>query len=194
MERFFTFWRKYVTLNWDDKQFIRQHARVLTYSKNEYYIMKGEVKLRWCFVLEGTVAGLDIPPNTQETIYWVSTANDYFVGTKHPFSKRSNQLAIRFLENSSILEIPIFHLQDAQRTRPAFAELLHVLKQHKINQRTQLLKIMKMKPHQRFDVSMQYLPKQIHPLTMQQRLRFLNINKRTYYRSLMNYLRKNKQQ
>src|SRR5699024_6368153 len=58
---------------------------------------------------------------------------DYFTGTQHPFTPRLREAEYVAIADTKLLLVPVMEAREAQRRFPAFAELLHVLKQRKIN-------------------------------------------------------------
>ena len=96
MERLFEFWRAYISIPKEVREFIQAHAEVISASKND--IESIEVQHYWCFVLEGLVAGYGTNLSGKQIMTWISVGNQYFTGTRHPFSNRRNDIKIKFLE------------------------------------------------------------------------------------------------
>lgn len=129
MERLFEFWRQYMEISKEVRDLIASHAEVIHGQKNEYYIESIEVQQYWCFVLEGLVAGYRTNLAGKQIMAWLGVGNSYFTGTKHPFSNRRDDIKIKFLENSKIVQLPNHLVQFAQKEYPSVSELLHTLKQ-----------------------------------------------------------------
>lgn len=185
MERLFNFWREYIHIPKEVREFIESHAEVIHAGKNEYYIESIEVQHYWCFVLEGLVAGYGTNLSGKQIITWLSVGNSYFTGTKHPFTNRRDDIKIKFLEDSKIVQLPNHIVQFAQKEYLSVSELLHTLKQKKIADYEKRIEIFsqntKIEQYQAFEVK---YPNLLGRLTIDQICEFLNMDRSTYYEAL----------
>jgi len=174
------------------RAFIAENAEVIYGQKNEYYIDTIEVQHYWCFVLEGLVAGFGTNLSGKQIIAWLSVENSYFTGTKHPFSNRRDDIKIKFLENSKIVQLPNHIVQFSQKEYPSVSELLHALKQKKLSDYEKRIEIFSQDTKiEQCRVFLENNPDLIKRLTVEQICEFLNVDKTTYYLALrMNQKRK----
>jgi hypothetical protein len=167
------------------RDFIAANAEVICGQKNEYYIESIEVQHYWCFVLEGLVAGYRTNLAGKQIIAWLSVENSYFTGTKHPFSNRRDDIKIKFLENSKIVQLPNYFVQFAQKEYPSVSELLHTLKQKKLSDYEKRIEIFsqdsKIEQFLKFE---EHYPKLPVRLSVGQICAFLNMDRSTYYEAL----------
>lgn len=189
MERFFSYIAQYVRLSEAEKKFVRNHAGLRSFRKNDYYLYRGETKARWCFLLSGMTAGCYTDHAGKEYIHWISAQHDYFTGTKHPFSTRSAELDIRFLQRSTVLEFPLLVIREQQQQHQAFSEFLHLLKQRKLESYRRHLQLMHLPSEDRYTAMAHLFPKLIQQLPAKNIQAFLGIRSSTYYLSMKKYLR-----
>jgi len=189
MNRFFTYADYYTALSLEEKQFINTHARIRTYNRHDYYLLAGEAKTNWCFVLDGVVAGVRTNYEGDELLQWLSVKHQYFTGTKHPFSERSQGLQIQFLHPTELMELPYTYLREAQHQYPAFAELLQVLKEQKLKYFQTLAKILKLPARERLHKALDELHNWITLLQVDECCSLLNISYPMYYDGLRKYLK-----
>ncbi|GAA4790883.1 hypothetical protein GCM10023231_18480 [Olivibacter ginsenosidimutans] len=189
MNRFFTYAAQYCPLTKEEKQFINAHARTRTYNRHDYYLLAGEAKNNWCFVLDGAAAGVKTNDEGEESLQWLSVKHQYFTGTKHPFSERSHGLQVQFLHPTALMELPYTYLREAQHQYPAFAELLQVLKEQKLRYFQSLTKILKLPARERLHKALDELHNWITPLQVDEVCSLLNISHPMYYNGLHKYLK-----
>lgn len=173
------------------RDFIAANAEVIYGQKNEYYIESIEVQHYWCFVLEGLVAGYRTNLAGKQIMAWLSVGNSYFTGTKHPFSNRREDIKIKFLENSKIVQLPNHLVQFAQKEYPSVSELLHTLKQKKLLDYEKRIEIFGQ--NTKIERCLEFFdkyPNLIERLTVNQICEFLNVDKGTYYSALEIFIRR----
>ena len=190
MTRFFNYADRYRVLSPEEKRFFNAHARVRRYTKHDYYLLADEAKSNWCFVLAGAVAGMKTTHEGEQQLLWLSVTNQYFTGTKHPFSEQSHGLQVQFLHPTEVMELPYTYLREAQQQYPAFAELLQVLKEQKLKSFQSLIKILKLPPNERFHQALDELPHWVSQIQVDECCSLLNINHKWYYQNLKKYLGK----
>lgn len=143
MKQLFTFWEKYLDVPPKSRLFIEQNSTVLFFKKNEYYTGENEYQPFWNFVPEGLVSGHSYDAEGTKTIHWITEACGYFTGSLHLHSDTPCGHAIQFLRRGSLVQIPLEEMRYGQENDPAINELIHILKQHKINQQATLLEVLK---------------------------------------------------
>ena len=189
MTRFFSYADRYRVLSPEEKRFINAHARVRRYTKHDYYLLADEAKSNWCFVLAGAVAGMKTTHEGEEQLQWLSVTNQYFTGTKHPFSEQSHGLQVQFLHSTEVMELPYTYLREAQQQYPAFAELLQVLKEQKLKNFQSLIKILKLPARERLYQALDELHSWVILLQVHECCSLLNISYPMYYNGLRKYLK-----
>lgn len=181
MERFFTYAEQRVKLSPEEKQFIRTHGRIRRYAKKAYYLLAGEHKKTWCFILSGLVAGMHHRGNSRADLTWIAQQYEYFTGTKHTFSDQSEGLDIQILRPCELLELPLQQVRTAQSLYPQLAELFQILLRKKLIAARALFNIQKTNDGAfRYVAFRQQLPELERQLTMEETCRFLNIIPTTY--------------
>jgi hypothetical protein len=137
------------------------------------------------------VAGYRTNLAGKQIMAWLSVGNSYFTGTKHPFSNRREDIKIKFLENSKIVQLPNHLVQFAQKEYPSVSELLHTLKQKKLLDYEKRIEIFgqNTKIEQCLEFFDNY-PDLIERLTVNQICEFLNLDKGTYYSALEIFIRR----
>lgn len=134
MERLLTYWTKhYPTIDEDCLSFIRNRSTVKQYDKKQVIKLENERFPFFCIVLVGLVAGYRKNRSGKQVLCELMQQLDYFTGTQHPFTPRLREAEYIAAEKTTLLLIPIAEAREAQRRFRAFAELVHVMKQRKIN-------------------------------------------------------------
>ncbi|WP_134089097.1 cyclic nucleotide-binding domain-containing protein [Olivibacter sp. XZL3] len=181
MERFFTYAEQRVELNPEEKQFIRAHGRIRRYAKKAYYLLAGERKKTWCFVLSGLLAGMHHRGDSRADLLWIAQQYEYFTGTKHTFSDQAEGLDIQILRPSELLELPLQQVRTVLPQYPQLAELFQILLRKKLMMTRMLFNIQKVTDGAfRYVAFRQQLPELERQLTMEETCRFLNIIPTTY--------------
>jgi hypothetical protein len=191
MKQLFTFWGKYVEVPTESRLFIKNNSNTLAFKKDEFYAAEDEYKPFWNFVPEGLVGGHSYDEEGTKTIHWITEACGYFTGSLHLHSDTPCGQAIQFLRRGRIVQIPLEKMRYGQEHDSAINELIHVLKQHKINQQIALLKVLKQPNAEalyfKFMDEMESLGNQ---LTAQQVMDLLGLKRSTYFNVRKAYLRK----
>jgi len=183
MIRFFTYAEHYVDLNATEANFIKQHGRIRTYKKNDYYVMTGETRRNWCFVLQGLVAGVRYNHGHEQDLIWVAPPYDYFTGTKHTFSDSTADMDIQMLRPSELLELPLTHVRTARQQFPQLAEFFQILLHKQLLFAQNMLRIQKTNDGtHRYVEFRRRLPELERLLTMHETCSLLNIGLSTYKR------------
>lgn len=191
MKQLLTFWGKYLEVPAESRSFIKRNSDILAFKKNELYAGEDEYRPYWNFVLEGLVGGHTHDENAQKTIHWIAEVNTYFTGSLHLHSDTPCQQAIQFLHRSRIVQIPLEKMRYAQENDWAINELIHVLKQHKMNQQTILLDVLKQPNFEAIYFKFMEEMKNVAPLlTAQQVMDLLGLKRTTYIKVRNAYARK----
>lgn len=144
----------------------------------------------FCIVLSGLVAGYRKNSAGTPLLCELMQPMDYFTGTQHPFTPRLREAEYMAIENTTLLLVPIAEAREAQRHFPAFAELLHVMKQRKINF-FELLITLGSEPYYyaRYCAYMDRFGRQAPHLPDAPQWQLLRMGRSTYYRMKSRYLR-----
>jgi hypothetical protein len=171
--------------------FIERNSTVLFFKKNEYYAQEEEYKPYWNFVPEGLVGGHSYDVEGTKTIHWITEACGYFTGSLHIHSDTPCRQAIQFLRRGRLVQIPLEEMRYGQENDPAINELIHILKQHKINQQTTLINALNQPNDEaiyfKFRDKMGSLAQQ---LTAQQVMDLLGLKRTTYIKIRKAYARR----
>ncbi|MFC0316929.1 hypothetical protein [Olivibacter oleidegradans] len=193
MERFFTYAEQRVKLSPEEKQFIRTHGRIRRYAKKAYYLLAGEHKKTWCFILSGLVAGMHHRGNSRADLAWIAQQYEYFTGTKHTFSDQSEGLDIQPLCSCELLELPLQQVRTVLPQYPQLAELFQILLRKKLMMTRTLFNIQKIAEGAlRYVAFRQQLPALERQLTTEETCLFLNISATTYKRGQQLFLQLSK--
>lgn len=188
MERLFTLGDEFGKIPEDARSFLKEHALIFNAKKGEYYKHSLVSSPYWCLVLKGLVAGFVDNPSGTQNIIWASVPNEYFTGSRHPFTAKNKKVAIQFLNDSEIIQIPNHIIQFAQKKYPSLSELFHALKQKKIDDHEIMLEILRLDTKNEQYAAFRKKQKTLFQhLTVNQICQFLNIKRSTYYRALEAY-------
>jgi len=172
----------------ESQSYIRGHSSKKRYRKQQVIKLETECFPFFCIVLEGLVAGYRKNSDDKFILCELMQPMDYFTGTQHPFTPRLREAEYVAIENSVLLLIPVAEARDAQLRHPAFAELVHIMKQRKINFLELLIAIgAEDAPYTRYCLYMERYPHQaavLPPLVLWQTLR---VSRATYYRARARY-------
>lgn len=192
MERMFTCFEKYRTLEDELRELLQHFGRIRLYKKGTFFKQEDEPVEKWCFVLEGLVSKEHINSAGHLVIERVCEPGAYFTGTKHLFSRSSEPVAIRFLQHTTLFEIRNQYFQDMVETSPVLKAVYHILTQHKLNHAVRHQHtVHALRAEERLHDLYLYRPTLIKLLTVDQKKAFLGItNNREYYRA-KHYMEKN---
>ncbi|SEK53801.1 Crp/Fnr family transcriptional regulator [Parapedobacter koreensis] len=150
MERFFAYWSHWINLNQETREYLSQHSQIRSYAAGNDFVLAGEARPFWCFVLSGLVAGLERLGNHRYSYNWLALPGDYFTGTIHLFTQRPPSSNIQFLRDTQLLLIPAPAMRFAQQHFSGISEILHVLKQRRILHQEALLLLLLLDTNRRY--------------------------------------------
>ncbi|MEC3879749.1 Crp/Fnr family transcriptional regulator [Parapedobacter sp. 10938] len=191
MEQLFTYWSKHFpALNPESRAFIIARSRHKSYGKGQVIKLATESFPFFCIVLSGLAAGYRENSVGKQVLCELMQPMDYFTGTQHPFTPRLREAEYVAIADTKLLLVPVMEAREAQRRFPAFAELLHVLKQRKIN----FLELLVALEHEetcyaRYCLYMDRFGGQIHHLPDAPKWQLLRMGRSTYYRMKRRYLK-----
>lgn len=190
MVRMFQYFGRYGILSEDAQDFLRNRGRVMVYNRQDTYLHADEVKNNWCFILEGVVGMEHHDASSNIQIEQVLAENDYFNGSKHPFSASAEQTHIRFYKQSAIYELPHIHFRKAIEEFTELQHLYHILKQQQLNRLRHFLRLAKISREERLAYFHTHFPNLATRLTVRQISSLLGYSTpRQYYHALAYYIR-----
>ena len=185
MERLIHYITQYTALSEEAAAFLKQHGQLHYGSKDSYYVIQHGRKSSWCWLLQGLLAFEFSDTKGSIHIERLGLVNQYFSGTKHPYSLNGSSLAIRFLQDSLFYEISNPHFQKAIHLFPEFGQVYHILKQQYLNNLEIFLHISKLERVQRLSYLYSNIPQLKGQLTVAQLCSLLGYtNHRQYYKAL----------
>jgi len=188
MERFFTFWSRYMDIPPDARKYIFDHARIRRYTPR-VFSYPDDPKPYWCFVLDGLAANVYDTVNRYGIIRYLITPNAHFTGTEHPFTKKGGDIYIELLKPTTIFMLRNNFALEAQQRFPAVSELFHILKQHQINNlRRHLLVFQQGRIIDKYRYMAEQLPEVITHTNNRLQARFLQISESSLYDAKKRYL------
>jgi len=191
MERIFAYFEKYHVLVDELRELLQHFGRIRRYRKGDFFKQEYEPIEKWCFVLEGLVSKEHINSADQLVIERICEPGAYFTGTKHLFSRSSEPIAIRFLQDTTLFEIRNQYFQDMVETFPGLKAVYHILTQHKLNHAVRHQHtIHALRSEERLHDLYLYRPQLIKLLTVDQKKAFLGIANNTAYYRAKRYLEK----
>ena len=115
------------------RTFVRSRSQTKHYQRKQ--VIKGEREHFpfFCMVLSGLVAGYRQNSTGKSILGELMLPMDYFTGTQHPFTPRIREAEYVAFADTTLLLIPVADARDGQHRLHGFAELVQVVKQHKIN-------------------------------------------------------------
>jgi len=191
MERLFSYWTRHRRhCDRAGQTFIRSRAVVRRYGKQQVIKLEDERFPFFCVVLSGLVAGYRKNSGGKPLLCELMQQMDYFTGTEHPFTPRLRQAEYTALEKTELLLLPVAEAREAQLRYPAFADLVHVMKQRKINF-LELLIALANEPscHARYGVYMERYGRQAARLPDAPQWQLLRMGRTSYYRVKARYVR-----
>lgn|GEM_PF-999869 len=191
MERLFTYWTKHcAALGADSRSFIRSRSRIQHYGKKRVIKLETERFPFFCIVLSGLVAGYRRNSLGKSMLCELMLPMDYFTGTQHPFTPRLREAEYIALENTSLLLVSVAEAREAQLRLPAFAELVHIMKQRKIDFLDLLIALAdEASLYDRYRIYMHRFGQQARRLPDAPQWQLLRMGRSTYYRMKSRYLR-----
>lgn len=191
MERVLNYFRKYSPELSDAAQaHLKRHGKIHAYPKGGVYKLGQETKHKWCLLLSGLVQKEQLSPKGKASTVRICTDLDYFVGTRHPYTDRTEQHTIVFLQDSILYEIDNEKFQQAVDHHPCMSRVYHILKQHKLDQANDLAYVRGLHYEYRIYELYKRFPKIADSLTVEQARLLLEIsNNRDYYTAYRYYLR-----
>lgn len=190
VERFFTFWSRYMAIPEDARNFLEQHGMIKQFAKGAIFSRPDEARRYWCFVLDGLVAGIHYPDDGQRVMRWLTIPFSYFTDTEHLFTKRAGNVHIEFLRPTILFMLRNEIALEGQRRFWSISELFHILKQHHINRLRKYALIFQQPSHyQKYKLLIEELPEIVAQTTNEQRWHYLQMSKGSYYRAKKRYLK-----
>lgn len=190
MKRLITYWTKHCpAIGADSQSFVRERSKVRQYTKKQVIKLESERFPFFCIVLSGLVAGYRKNSAGKPLLCELMLPMDYFTGTQHPFTLRLRDAEYEAIENTTLLLVPIREVREAQRRFPAFAELLHVMKQRKITFFELLIALGNESPcYTRYCTYMDRFGQRATRLPDKPQWQLLRMGRSTYYRMKSRYL------
>ena len=189
MERLEGYFGRYGTLSRETLEFLYRYGKLNSYCKGEYYIDLYTTKNSFCILLDGLVAYEIMQQKGKVVIELVAVPYQYFSGTKHIYSNTGEEVAIRFLRDSTVYEIKNEHLQKGVNTYPELSNLYHILKQHYVDSFKVFLRLQNLERDLRLWYLYSNMPELEHEsLTIEQLCSLLGYtDNRQYYKALDYY-------
>ncbi len=192
MDRLLSFWRKHFPVEEDALRYLQPHIRLRQFAAGDYFMFPGESRQYWCFVLSGATAGVQLLPDGRRCYPWVALPGRYFTGTAHPFTGRAAPLPVVFLKNTCVLMVPATHLRYAQQHFISVSELIHVLKEQRIQRQEVKLALLMLNTTERYACFRQWLPDVAAALKEEEQIRFLHMSRSCFFTAKAAYARAKK--
>lgn len=149
-----------------------------------------ERKPYWCLVLEGLAIGYTLYKDGHRRIRWFAPPMVDFTGTRHLHTMRNTNTAIQFTLPTALLCIPITQWRSAERRYREVSDLLHILKQRRMDQRDALIEVLQeSSSNMRFEDFMQHFRFIAQQTSAGDHMDFINLGNGSYYRAKSHYLR-----
>ncbi|ERJ60027.1 cyclic nucleotide-binding domain-containing protein [Sphingobacterium paucimobilis] len=191
MQSVFDYFQKYTDLSAEAKAYLTQHGKIHSGAKGSPYKLTQQQKNTWCFILSGMVVKEHLNHNGKPCIDRFSIAGDYFVGTRHAFTKRAESFTIVFAHETTYYEINNTAFQEAVNRFSCISYVYHIFKQHKLDQANDLAYIRSLHYMYRIHALYKRMPLLAALLTVEQRRLLLEIaNNRDYYAAQRYYISK----
>jgi len=184
MQPFIDFWTTHVPHVPDAAMaFVRTCAKVMTYAAGTYFMRPGDYWPYWNFVLAGAVMALEYAEDGSVSVPWLVTTGGYFTGTVHAFTERHDDVFIMALDETRVVQLPNYRLQQAQQQYHTFSELINILKQRRLEQDARLDDVFRQSSGEvRVVAFFEAYPRLAPLLPMQQVCAILQISESTYKR------------
>ncbi|WP_140937596.1 cyclic nucleotide-binding domain-containing protein [Sphingobacterium lumbrici] len=189
MERLEGYFGRYGALSREILEFLQRYGKLNPYCKGEYYIDLYSIKNTCCILLDGLVSYETIQQKGKVVIEQLAVPYQYFSGTKHIYSNNGEEVAIRFLRDSTVYEIRNEHLQQGIKSYPELSNMYHILKQHYVDSVKVFLRLQNLERNIRLWYLYTHIPELEHEsLTVEQLCSLLGFtNSRQYYKALDYY-------
>lgn len=191
MERFFTHAGRNSRLDTPTRHFLETHGQILSFKAGDYFLLSGETKRYWCFILSGMAAAVDRDDRLGVYYRYVLLRQGYFTGTKHPFSQSPPGLFIQFLRPTTLFLLPLDSFRYAQENLQAFGNFVQVLKQRRMLMQERMMDLLGEEKKNRYGFLYTAMPEIYHALTDVERRRLIRLEKSFYHRSKTLFHRKN---
>lgn len=189
MQRFFDYWRRYVSVSRDAGEFLRQRAKVINYKAQSHFKWADESEPYWCVVLEGLAIGYTLNGAGCRSIEWFAGPMRDFTGVRHLHTPKGTDQAIQFCIDSTILRIPALHMRVAKSRYPEVSELLHVTHHYSEKLKNQLLRLTKTPDiYRRFAQFMELFRDFADQTTPDVHIDLLGMSRASYFRAKSHYL------
>lgn len=193
MDRLFAFWRKYTGIPNPAKRYIQRHAQITEFHAGDYFMQPGDRMPYWCIVLKGLANGYTIDADGRQHIHWFALPNQGFTGTRHLYTQQPQLHYIQFLQSTSLLMISSLKAREGKELFPAMSELIHVMKQHFIDNTNTLVEVLhETDINRRYAAFVEKFPEIERLTTRAQQKAFINMANGSFYRAKNHYLRSNR--
>ncbi|GGC43151.1 hypothetical protein GCM10011386_39270 [Parapedobacter defluvii] len=192
MQTFINFWTSHVPHTPNAAiGFVQAYAKVMVYPPGTYLARAGDYWPYWNFVLEGAVMAMRYDEDGSVVVPWLVTKGGYFTGTVHAFTERHDEVFIRALDDTRVVLLPNYRLQEAQQLYHAFSELINILKQRRLEQDAVFDSLFRQPTGEaRLMAFFDAYPRLAPQLPIQQVCAILQISSSTYQRAKQQYYRK----
>lgn len=178
MDRFLEFIAHYIQLSAEARNYLAQHSRIMSYAKQEFFMLPDERMPYWCMMLEGLACGYTLDRKGQRRIHWFALPNQGFTGVRHLYTPRQPGHYIQFLQDSAILRIPALRMREAQERFEEVSNLLHILKQQYIDRNDHLKTVLHQSTaYMRYARFVELFPELVFITTPEQQADFINIGR-----------------
>lgn len=157
--------------------------KIQTYQKDKVYCRTGEIRLQWCYVLEGLVGAYQHFEDPPPYMLWATLPGQTYTGTKHEYSDSSQELDIKFLKDTRLAVIPLPTLRTLMEKHPPIMRLINIMRQRRNTISDLKLRVVSHSPTKRYRESLHQLPAIPQHLNNKQLAQYLNIDPKTLYRS-----------
>lgn len=192
MHTFIHFWTNHVAgVPAPAIAFLQTYAKITTYPAGAHLMRPGDLWPYWNFVEEGAVMALRYHADGGVEPRWLVTAGTYFTGTVHAFTSRRDDVFIRCLLDTRVVQLPNYRLQEAQRLYHSVSELINILKQHRIEQDAVLDSVFRhVGGEARVAAFFDAYPRVVPQLSRDQLCAVLRVSPSTYQRAKRRYYRR----
>lgn len=192
MDNFIQFWTSRIShLPNAALAFVRAYAKVVVYPTGTYLVRAGDYWPYWNFVTAGAVVAMRYEEDGSVVVPWLVTKGSYFTGTVHAFTERRDEIFIQTLDDTRVIQLPNYRLQECQQLYHAFSELINILKQRRLEQDALLDEVYRQADGAaRVMAFFEAYPRLAPKLPAQLVCAILQISDRTYKRGKQQYYRK----
>ncbi len=183
MERFLTLIGRKIPIDAPTRQLLETHGQLRGFKAGDYFLLSGETKRYWCFILAGMAAAVDRNSEFGTYYRYVVVPHGYFTGTKHPFSQSQPGLFIQFLRPTTLFLLPLDSFRYAQENLLPFGNFVQVLKQRRLLMQEALAEVLAQSRIRRYGTLYALLPEVFHALNDEERRKLLRVDRATYYKA-----------